>query len=66
MDSGRRKFGVIMGDDVEIGIGAKLMPGVKIGTSAWIGPNTTVYEDVPPETFVMQKQEIIHGHRKRL
>jgi bifunctional UDP-N-acetylglucosamine pyrophosphorylase/glucosamine-1-phosphate N-acetyltransferase len=66
MDSGRRKLGVIMGDDVEIGIGAKLMPGVKIGTSAWIGPNTTVYEDVPPETFVMQKQEIIHGHRKRL
>lgn len=65
MDSGRRKLGVIMGDNVEIGIGAQLMPGVKVGTDAWIGPAVTVYEDVPPETFVMQKQELIHGRRKR-
>jgi bifunctional UDP-N-acetylglucosamine pyrophosphorylase/glucosamine-1-phosphate N-acetyltransferase len=65
MDSGRIKLGVIMGDNVETGIGVQLMPGVKIGTGAWIGPNTTVYEDVPPETFVMQKQELIHGRRKR-
>jgi len=65
LDSGRIKLGVIMGDNVETGIGVQLMPGVKIGTGAWIRPNTTVYEDVPPETFVMQKQELIHGRRKR-
>jgi bifunctional UDP-N-acetylglucosamine pyrophosphorylase/glucosamine-1-phosphate N-acetyltransferase len=32
MDSGRRKLGVIMGDNVETGIGAQIMPGIKVGT----------------------------------
>lgn len=65
MDSGRRKLGVIMGDNVETGIGVQLMPGIKVGTGAWIGPSVTVYEDVPPDTFVLQKQQLIHGRRRR-
>jgi len=63
VDSGRRKLGVLMGDGVEIGVGVHFMPGVTVGAGAWIGPNTTVYADVPPDTFVMQKQALLHGRR---
>jgi len=60
MDSGRSKLGVIMGDNVETGIGARFMPGVKIGEGSWIGPSVTVYRDLPPRTFLVQKQELEH------
>jgi UDP-N-acetylglucosamine diphosphorylase/glucosamine-1-phosphate N-acetyltransferase len=63
VDSGRRKLGVLMGDDVGIGVGVHFMPGVTVGAGACIGPNTTVYADVPPDTFVMQKQALLHGRR---
>lgn len=58
VDSGRRKLGIIMGDNVETGIGAKFMPGVKIGPNAWIGSNVVLYRDVPSRTFVLQKQDL--------
>jgi bifunctional UDP-N-acetylglucosamine pyrophosphorylase/glucosamine-1-phosphate N-acetyltransferase len=45
LDSGQRKLGAFIGDGVKTSIGASIMPGVKIGASAWIGP-TVVYKDV--------------------
>lgn len=56
-DSHRRKLGVIMGDNVETGIGVQIMPGIKIGNDSWIGPSTTIYTDVPPQTVLFQKHE---------
>lgn len=47
IDSGLRKLGVIMGDYVKTGINVSIMPGVKIGSGAWIGPSVTLYKDVP-------------------
>ena len=47
LDSGRRKLGTIMGDDVQTGINVNLMPGVKVGSGVWIEPGLTVYKDVP-------------------
>ena len=55
-DSGRRKLGVIIGEGVEIGIGALLMPGVKIGSNSWIGAGTIVKEDVPSDSIYFSTQ----------
>jgi UDP-N-acetylglucosamine diphosphorylase/glucosamine-1-phosphate N-acetyltransferase len=61
LNTGRRKLGVILGDDVKTGINASLMPGVKIGNNSWIGPGITVRRDLPPNTVVLLKQE----HKQR-
>jgi bifunctional UDP-N-acetylglucosamine pyrophosphorylase/glucosamine-1-phosphate N-acetyltransferase len=58
VDSDLRKLGAIVGDHVETGIGARLMPGVKIGAQSWIGPNVVLYEDVPPNSFILQGQHL--------
>ncbi len=57
LDTGRRKLGVVLGDDVKTGINALLMPGVKVGNNCWVGPDVVVSRDVPPNTIVMFKQE---------
>ncbi|MBN1245399.1 NTP transferase domain-containing protein [Candidatus Bathyarchaeota archaeon] len=57
VDSGRRKLGAILGDDVKTGINALLMPGVKVGPRSWIGANFTVQRDVPADTIVLLKQD---------
>ena len=64
VSTGRRKMGVVMGDDVETGIGVLLMPGIKIGCSSWIGPNIVVYKDVPSNTIMILKQQIRRETRK--
>jgi acetyltransferase-like isoleucine patch superfamily enzyme len=40
--------GVILGDDVWIGAGAVLLPGVEIGAGAIVGANAVVTRNVPP------------------
>ena len=54
IDTGRRKLGVIMGDDVQTGINVSLMPGVKVGSGAWIAPGLSVYEDVKSGAFLRE------------
>ena len=39
VDSGRRKLGVVMGDNVKTGIQSSFMPGVKVGANTWVGAN---------------------------
>jgi UDP-N-acetylglucosamine diphosphorylase/glucosamine-1-phosphate N-acetyltransferase len=56
LDSGRRKLGVIMGDNVKTGINVLFMPGIKIGSNAWIGPGAQVSADVPPGYFYRQSK----------
>ena len=46
MDTGLRKLGCVMGDDVQTGINVSLHPGVKIGVGSWIAPGTIVTKDV--------------------
>jgi len=58
VDSGRRKLGAVLGDGVKTGINALFMPGVKVGNNCWIGPNVTVYRDLPPNTAVFLKQNL--------
>ena len=56
-DSQRRKLGVIIGEGVETGIGALLMPGVKIGSNSWVGAGTIVDEDIPSESIYFGTQK---------
>ena len=56
-DTGRRKLGAVLGDEVKTGINALFMPGIKVGNDSWIGPNVIVNRDVPPKTIVLLKQQ---------
>ncbi len=58
VDSGRRKLGVIFGDDVKTGINALFMPGVKVGQDSWVGPNVIVQRDLPPRSMTLLKHEV--------
>jgi UDP-N-acetylglucosamine diphosphorylase/glucosamine-1-phosphate N-acetyltransferase len=57
VETGRRKLGAILGDNVKTGINALLMPGVKVGINSWIGANFTVNRDIPANTVVLLKQD---------
>lgn len=57
VDTGKRKLGIVLGDDVKTGINALFMPGVKVGNGSWIGPNVTIYRDVPPHTRILTKEK---------
>ncbi|MCW4047364.1 MAG: sugar phosphate nucleotidyltransferase [Candidatus Bathyarchaeota archaeon] len=57
VDTGRRKLGAVLGDNVKTGINALLMPGVKVGANSWIGANFTVHRDLPANTIALLKQE---------
>ena len=57
VDTGRRKLGAILGDEVKTGINALLMPGVKVGPRSWLGANFTVHRDVPEDTIMLLKQD---------
>ncbi len=56
IDSGRRKLGAVLGDNVKTGISALFMPGVKVGAGTWVGPNYMVQSDLPANTVVFANQ----------
>ncbi len=64
-DTGRKKLGVIMGDGVQTGINASLMPGVRVGPDSFIGPGTVVFEDVPSRQVVFAKQTLVSTRAKK-
>ncbi|MBK9748675.1 MAG: NTP transferase domain-containing protein [Chloroflexi bacterium] len=59
LDSGRDKFGAIVGQGAFLGVDVMTMPGVKIGEAVEVGPGTHVHEDVLDRRRVYVKQEII-------
>ena len=52
LDTGLRKLGVIMGDDVKVGIGASLDVGTIIGEETFIGPGAVVHGNVAPRSRI--------------
>jgi len=58
VDSGRKKLGVILGDNVKTGINVLFMPGVKVGNDSWVGPNVMVQRDLPPKSIILLKQDV--------
>jgi bifunctional UDP-N-acetylglucosamine pyrophosphorylase/glucosamine-1-phosphate N-acetyltransferase len=59
LDTGRRKLGVVMGDNVKTGIRSSFMPGVKVGTNSLVGANLMVERDLPADSVASLKQNCI-------
>jgi UDP-N-acetylglucosamine diphosphorylase / glucose-1-phosphate thymidylyltransferase / UDP-N-acetylgalactosamine diphosphorylase / glucosamine-1-phosphate N-acetyltransferase / galactosamine-1-phosphate N-acetyltransferase len=58
VDTGRRKLGAVLGDNVKTGIKASFMPGVKVGANTWVGANLMVERDLPANSIVLLKQSV--------
>jgi len=56
IDTGRRKLGAVLGDNVKTGIKSLFMPGVKIGVNSWVGPNFMAERDLPANSVAFLKQ----------
>ncbi len=52
-DPGHREAMPVIGDDVFIGAGAKLIGAIQVGDGAFIGVNAVVAQDVPPRSRVV-------------
>jgi UDP-N-acetylglucosamine diphosphorylase / glucose-1-phosphate thymidylyltransferase / UDP-N-acetylgalactosamine diphosphorylase / glucosamine-1-phosphate N-acetyltransferase / galactosamine-1-phosphate N-acetyltransferase len=63
IDTGREKFGAVIGQGAFLGVDVMTMPGVKIGEYAQVGPGTHVHEDIRSgvRIYVKQEQVIIEG-----
>jgi bifunctional UDP-N-acetylglucosamine pyrophosphorylase/glucosamine-1-phosphate N-acetyltransferase len=58
VNSGRNKFGTVVGDNTKFGVLSCTMPGKLIGENCWISSGVTVNKNVPPNTRVYVKQEL--------
>ncbi len=56
-DTGRIKFGTVIGGQAKTGINTSIYPGIKIGAGVWISPGCIIDRDVPDYTIVKCKQE---------
>jgi bifunctional UDP-N-acetylglucosamine pyrophosphorylase/glucosamine-1-phosphate N-acetyltransferase len=57
VNTGRRKLGAVLGDNVKTGIKSLFMPGVKVGVNTWIGANFMVERDLPANAITLLKQK---------
>ncbi|RLG57962.1 MAG: glucose-1-phosphate thymidylyltransferase, partial [Candidatus Hydrothermarchaeota archaeon] len=58
VDTGRRKMGCLIGDNVKFGLNVMINSGRKIGSNSKIGPGVIVYSDIPKNSLVVVKQEL--------
>ncbi len=65
VNSGRKKLGCIIGDNVKFGVLSCVMPGKLIGENCWIGSGAVVGQNVDPNTHVYIKQELIFAKEKK-
>jgi UDP-N-acetylglucosamine diphosphorylase/glucosamine-1-phosphate N-acetyltransferase len=56
VNTGRRKLGAVLGDNVKTGIKSLFMPGVKVGPNTWVGANFMVERDLPANAIATLKQ----------
>jgi bifunctional UDP-N-acetylglucosamine pyrophosphorylase/glucosamine-1-phosphate N-acetyltransferase len=52
IDTGRRKLGAIIGDNVQTGINSSINVGTVIGSSAFIGPGAVVKGNILPDSKI--------------
>ena len=55
----RTKLGLIVGDDVRLGVQGSSMPGVKIGANSIIGAGVILSEDLPEESYCRRQETVI-------
>ena len=56
VNSGRRKLGAIIGDDVKTGIGTSISPGIVLHQGSQTGVGVIVERDIAPQKLVIAKQ----------
>lgn len=59
IETGMKKFGAMIGDEVEVGCGSILNPGTVIGKNSNIYPLSSVRGVVPPKSIYKNKNEIV-------
>ncbi len=57
INSGRRKLGAIIGDDVKTGIGTSISPGIVLHQGSQTGVGVIVKRDIAPNKLVITKQD---------
>ena len=57
-NSGRTKFGPILGDHIRVGVNTSLMPGVRIGSNTMIASGLVITQDIEAGKFVSGKMEL--------
>lgn len=64
-DDSKHTGSPIVGDNVFIGAGAKIIGGIKIGNNVRIGANCIVCEDVPDNSTIVMPKPIIIKHTEK-
>lgn len=59
IETGLKKFGAMLGDEVEIGCGSILNPGTIIGKNSNVYPLSSVRKVVPPNSIYKNQNEIV-------
>lgn len=57
-NSGKKKFGAVVGDGVRFGVLSCTMPGKLIGEGSWVSSGVVVNKNVPAHSRVYVKQEL--------
>lgn len=60
LETGRKKFGAILGDHVEVGCNSVLNPGSILGRNASVYPLSSVRGTVPPDCIFKGPGNIVH------
>lgn len=60
IETGRKKFGAVLGDFVEVGCNSVLNPGSVIGRNSSIYPVSCVRGVVPADSIYKDHNDIVH------
>ena len=58
IETGLKKFGAMLGDEVEVGCGSVLNPGTVVGWHSSIYPLSSVREVVPADSIYKKRGEV--------
>jgi bifunctional UDP-N-acetylglucosamine pyrophosphorylase/glucosamine-1-phosphate N-acetyltransferase len=58
VDTGRRKFGAIIADNVKTGLNSVINPGISLGPNSALGPGVVLYKDLPPNKCILIEQQL--------
>jgi UDP-N-acetylglucosamine diphosphorylase / glucose-1-phosphate thymidylyltransferase / UDP-N-acetylgalactosamine diphosphorylase / glucosamine-1-phosphate N-acetyltransferase / galactosamine-1-phosphate N-acetyltransferase len=66
IDTNHGKFGMIMGGGCKTGINVSIMPGVRIGANAVVGPHVNLIDDLDPNKIIVAETQYRTINRKTL
>ncbi len=62
IETGLKKFGAMLGDEVEVGCGSVLNPGTVVGPRSNIYPLSSVREVVPADSIYKKRGEVVRKY----